>query len=93
LQIICKGYERLIFPELQANMRTSLVVCPKSKNDVDDFISQVLGIGGSELDAADIVIMDQNIELTGKVCKHALCSKFSFNFIVILRFSMSRRDP
>ena len=54
----------------------SLVVCPKTKEDVDTFVSCVLGgvINSCSKDTdcgdekcADIVLLDQNIELKGMV--------------------------
>ena len=59
--MICKGYERLLFPRLSASTERSMVVCPTSKDEVDAFVSVVLS--GSNNDPADIAILDQNIDI------------------------------
>jgi len=59
--MICKGYERLLFPRLNASTKRSTVVCPTKKDEVDAFVSIV--VSGSNNDPADIAILDQNIDI------------------------------
>jgi len=41
-KIICKGYERLLLPLLKCDSKSSLVTCPKSKEDIRQFLEVVL---------------------------------------------------
>lgn len=41
-ELICKGYERLLLPQLQADMANSEVCCPKTLTDVRRFIDNVI---------------------------------------------------
>ena len=61
--MICKGYERMVLPKLKADKSTSIVSCPLSKVDVDNFVDEVIGKGPRGHQPADIVILDQHIEL------------------------------
>ena len=65
-QILCKGYSRIVLPLLKADKQRSRVVCPTSRTEVDAFVDSALGhnTDGSS-DPADIVILDQNIDLGG----------------------------
>lgn len=60
-KLICKGYERVLFKKLQADASTSIVCCPTSQNAVQAYVDRVCGLIG---DASDILIIDQNIDLT-----------------------------
>jgi hypothetical protein len=66
--MLCKGYERIILPHLNADMAASRVVRPTSHSDVDAFVDNALGGGGASTPGgcanrpADVVILDQNIE-------------------------------
>jgi len=70
-KMICKGYQRLLLPSMQANIEKSLVTCPNSTGDVESFVEDVLGSGEPKAGcedipfrkAADVVILDQNIDL------------------------------
>lgn len=45
-----------------ANTKQSSVVCPQTLHEIDSFLDHVIG-GGDGLCPADIVILDQNIDL------------------------------
>jgi len=62
--MICKSYTKLLLPLMLANMKHSSVVCPKTLHEIDSFLDHVIG-GGDDLCPADIVILDQNIDLLG----------------------------
>ena len=70
-----------MFPKLNADLKASVVICPTTFADVDKFVGNTLGIlekelsGGSGCRSADIVLLDQNIELKGEVV---------FNLAIIL---------
>jgi hypothetical protein len=76
-QFICKGYSRLLLPNMKANMASSCVACPTSKGNVESFVATVLGEGSGEVDEeagvtadsqpADIVVLDQNLDLIDEV--------------------------
>jgi hypothetical protein len=57
--MICKGYEKLLLPHLKCQPEHSLVRCPKSIEDIDDFMQHVIRPNHK----ADIVILDQNIDV------------------------------
>jgi hypothetical protein len=59
-KLICKGYERVLFKKLRADVNTSIVCCPTSQNAVQAYVNRVCGVTG---DASDILIIDQNINL------------------------------
>ena len=65
--MICKGYQRLLLPSMQANIESSLVTCPASPEDIESFVEDVLGSNDLKetpfRNAADVVILDQNIDL------------------------------
>jgi hypothetical protein len=61
-QLICKGYERLLLPKLKASEDSS-VETPTERSAVDDFLNNVIGSEESGDRPADIVILDQHIEL------------------------------
>jgi len=70
-KILCKGYKRLVLPKLKADKDLSCVVCPISSSCIDRFMDESMGTG-SRLDdkqnrPADIVILDQNIDVTSNV--------------------------
>jgi hypothetical protein len=76
IQFICKGYSRLLLPNMKANMASSCVACPTSKENVESFVATVLGEGSGEDDEeagvtiaqpADIVVLDQNLDLIDEV--------------------------
>jgi len=54
---ICKGYNKLLLPKIDANLSSSHVCCPSTKNDVAGFLNSAM------LAPVDVVILDQNIEL------------------------------
>mmetsp|Transcript_731 Transcript_731/g.909 ORF Transcript_731/g.909 Transcript_731/m.909 type:complete len:734 (+) Transcript_731:145-2346(+) len=58
-KIICKGYERLLLPLLKCDSKSSLVTCPKSNDDVDEFMTYIK----TKVNPINIVIFDQNIDL------------------------------
>jgi hypothetical protein len=62
-KLICKGYEKLLLPLMNCDMEHSHVCCPKSRADVDAFLDLVLRTH------ADIVILDQNIDMSLSVYK------------------------
>jgi hypothetical protein len=59
-KLICKGYERVLFKKLQADVNTSMVCCPTSQKTVQAYVDRVCGVTG---DSSDILIIDQNINL------------------------------
>jgi hypothetical protein len=75
-KVLCKGYSRILLPALNADIERSEVVCPSSEQCVDSFIAKALGkdqLKEIDCDEADIVLLDQNIELqSGTVCKHSV---------------------
>jgi len=91
--MICKGYERLCLPALKADIASSRVVCPRSKADVDDFLAFVIGKDGS----ADIIILDQNIELCkeeGIIFGTALASKLrGLGFLGLIAIRSANSSP
>lgn len=60
--MICKGYKRLLLPKCKAS-KDSCVETPIKKSAVDDFINSVIGCEESSNRPADIVILDQHIEV------------------------------
>jgi len=58
-KLICKGYERLLLPLLKCDSKSSLVTCPKSNDDVDEFMTYIK----TKVNPINIVIFDQNIDL------------------------------
>lgn len=62
IKLISKGYERLVLPECHAS-EDSCVETPTATSAVDEFFNSVLGSEESNSRPADIVILDQNIEL------------------------------
>jgi hypothetical protein len=41
-EMMCKGYSRLLLPQLKADLSQSEVCCPKTKEDVRNFIENVM---------------------------------------------------
>ena len=62
-QVLCKGYSRILLPELKVDAKRSQVVCPRSTDDVKAFIEESLGRNFANKGAADLVLLDQNIDL------------------------------
>eukprot|EP00614_Pseudopedinella_elastica_P003747 CAMPEP_0172604884 /NCGR_PEP_ID=MMETSP1068-20121228/25136_1 /TAXON_ID=35684 /ORGANISM="Pseudopedinella elastica, Strain CCMP716" /LENGTH=684 /DNA_ID=CAMNT_0013407111 /DNA_START=159 /DNA_END=2213 /DNA_ORIENTATION=+ len=97
-KMICKGYERMVLPKLKADKSTSIVSCPLSKVDVDNFVDEVIGKGPSGHQPADIVILDQHIELQGGMTMygtdlaHDLRSTHAFGGLVLIRSANSSED-
>jgi len=95
--LICKGYKRLCLPALKADMTKSRIVCPRSKADVNDFLSYVFmekTSSDQERGSADIILLDQNIELRGEetVYGTALTSKLrglGFQGLIAIRSANS----
>lgn len=65
--MICKGYSRLLLPRLKVDEARSHVVCPKTKADCEFFLDKVEGAHDGS-GPADIVLLDQNIELEKDLC-------------------------
>lgn len=77
--MICKGYQKLLLPLMEADMQLSTVICPKTSEEVDLFFADVIGgrrgdrsgdreetlVSTPALTPADVVILDQNIDLKG----------------------------
>ena len=61
----CKGIERLLIPAIKGDREQSVVVCPISQDNVGPFLNSVTGADGSP--AADIVLLDQHIDINGEV--------------------------
>ena len=56
--MLCKSYDRIFLTQLKADRSTSIICCPETAEDVAAFIKHIL-----TAPAADIVILDQNIDL------------------------------
>jgi hypothetical protein len=61
-EMMCKGYSRLLLPQLKADLSQSEVCCPKTKEEVRKFIENALDPSKH----ANICILDQNIELKSR---------------------------
>ena len=82
-EMMCKGYVKLLLPQLKADISNSEVCCPKNMSQVQQFIQHVLyGLNGSTTGSncstsseedgrgemgANIVILDQNIDFSVSV--------------------------
>mmetsp|Transcript_27356 Transcript_27356/g.35448 ORF Transcript_27356/g.35448 Transcript_27356/m.35448 type:complete len:629 (-) Transcript_27356:456-2342(-) len=55
-KIICKGYERLLLPLLKCDSKSSLVTCPKSKEDIRQFLEVVLPWYNNNINILMVVI-------------------------------------
>jgi hypothetical protein len=62
--MICKGYQKLLLPNMGADLEASFVVCPEAEGDIERFMSLALGDAANRRAQADVVILDQNLDLT-----------------------------
>jgi len=82
----------LLFPQLGCNAEESCICCPSSRKEVESFVEQVLPRESNH--GADIVILDQNIDMSSEVFYLFMltlslfyassCSSFLHPFLVIL---------
>lgn len=88
-QLICKGYERILLPALGIDKSSGNVCCPTTKESVENFVEDVLG--SSDLPtsaspgnpAANIVILDQHIDLKGQTVEMGTPSVRSLPEVVL----------
>ena len=60
-KVISKGYERILLPMLSADLGKSIVCCPRTREEVAQFMDRVCP---SDMSGhVDAVILDQNIDL------------------------------
>jgi hypothetical protein len=45
-RLICKGYSKMVLPQLKANLHKSYICCPAVRADIKHFVDTVLGKGG-----------------------------------------------
>lgn len=86
-KLISKGYERILLPMLSADVDKSIICCPKTGDEVRQFVDQVSGRFDGNF--ADVVLLDQNIELkNGVVLGTDLAQELrarDYNGVVVIR--------
>jgi hypothetical protein len=77
--MMCKGYQKLLLPLLDADVDSSFIICPESIGDIDRFYSlSTSSIPNRK--SPNVIILDQNIDLPA----HPVSFSMRFVFAVLM---------